>query len=124
MARMPGWLADQALGTLTIGPAKVALHTGTPCKGKTFEHHAQLVQDEAAARWRCTTCGTEGSLQEVARRLWPLAEWAGLVRTATALTPVILLPSSSPPGRLGTVAGFDVYRVQGIDRPMVAIPGA
>lgn len=27
---MPGWLADQILGALSAGPAKVALHTGTP----------------------------------------------------------------------------------------------
>jgi hypothetical protein len=34
---------------------------------------------------------------------------------------VLLLPSESPPGQIGTFHGYELYRVQGIDRPMVAI---
>jgi len=69
-------------------------------------------------------CGTTGDGMEVNKRLFPLGERAHMIRQATALAPVILLPSGSPPKFMGHFMGYEIYRVQGIEQPMVAISGA
>lgn len=93
------------------------------CAGKTFEHHVRVEPMRVSDRWRCTTCGTTGNVKEVNDRLWPLVLRAEVVREKTGLIPKILLPSESPSGLVGEFYGYYLYRVQGIERPMVAVPG-
>jgi hypothetical protein len=123
---MSRWLADQMLSSLPTGPAKVALHTGTQaCAGKTVEHHVHVEQFDPGAWWRCTSCGTTGDGMEINQRLMRLIPQIEAIRLAMDLYPAILLPSEMPPGHIGVfLGGCEVYRVQGIDRPMVAVPGA
>lgn len=104
-------------------PVACRLVTG-PCAGKTFEHHVQIEQADPAGWWRCLACGTTGDGREVNERLMRLIPQIEAIRLEWNLYPAILLPSESPPGEIGTFfGGCPVYRVQGIDRPMVAIPG-
>ncbi len=95
------------------------------CAGKTFEHHVSIDQSGPGGQWRCSSCGTTGHGMEINDRLLRLIPQIEAIRTAMNLYPSILLPSESPPGQIGTFfGGCPVYWVQGIDRPMVAIPGA
>ena len=92
------------------------------CAGKTFEHHGHLdwIGDEPG-RWRCAECGTEGDYRDANEHLMQLIPRIDAVRAAMNLDPVLLLPSDSPPKRLGQFMGCDLYRVRGIDRPLVAL---
>lgn len=92
------------------------------CAGKTFEHHVSIEQEHGET-WRCRSCHTTGTVKEVNDQLWPLMLRAETIQNCAALIPVILMPSESPPGLIGQFRGYDLYRVQGIDRPMVAAPG-
>jgi len=94
-----------------------------PCAGKTFEHHVHIEPKDCTETWRCPACKTTGTVKEVNDRLWPLVLRAEAVRERMALMPVILMPSESPPGLIGQFYGYDLYRVAGIDRPMVAAAG-
>lgn len=103
-----------------------AIPPGRPgCAGKTFEHHDSLTWDDAVlVRWRCADCGTTGGYAEINERMMPVVPWIDRVRAAMNLYPVILLPSDAKPGFFGDFMGCKVYRVQGIDKPMVALAGA
>lgn len=93
-----------------------------PCLWKTFEHHTRIVPGALGEGWwRCDDCGTIGDGLDIYDQLAPLGALADQVHAETGRVPVILLPSESPPSKLGQFAGYDLYRVQGIDRPMVAI---
>lgn len=95
-----------------------------PCKGKTFEHHDSLTWDDAVlVRWRCADCGTTGGYAEINERMMPVVPWIDRIRAAMNLHPVILMPSDAKPGFFGDFMGCKVYRVQGIDKPMVALAG-
>ena len=95
------------------------------CKGKTFEHHEQIIAtDKDPAIWECCACGTKGDFREPSERLMRLIPQIEAVRLAMNLYPALMLPSDSPPGFVGDFMGCKVYRVQGIERPMVAVPGA
>lgn len=102
----------------------LALNGVALCRGKTFEHHEQIIAtDKDPAIWECCACGTKGDFREPSERLMRLIPQIEAVRLAMNLYPALMLPSESPPGFVGDFMGCKVYRVQGIERPMVAIPG-
>lgn len=124
---MHGKWAEQIEMMRRIDPATVELiSAATPlCAGKTFEHHDSLTWDDAVlVRWRCADCGTTGGYAEINERMMPVVPWIDRVRAVMNLYPVILLPSDAKPGFFGDFMGCKVYRVQGIDKPMVALAGA
>lgn len=103
------------------------------CAGKSFEHHQQIVMAlptvdrpwlAGADQWECTACGTRASFRDATARFGALASNAKHLGALWGAEAVVLLPSDSPPGLIGRIYGCEMYRVQGIDKPMVAIPGA
>jgi hypothetical protein len=90
------------------------------CAGKTFEHHVRMELADWQT-WRCPDCGTTSSIKDISDRVARLVMQAEDIRVRTARIPVILMPSESAPGLIGQFYGYDLYRVQGISRPMVAI---
>jgi hypothetical protein len=93
------------------------------CRGKAFEHHERTeIADGQLWQWRCPECGDSGSFETT---LVTLAELLPLMHKLQEhfFRPVIafLVPSDATPGRLGGFYGCDVYRVQGIPAPMVAM---
>jgi len=99
-----------------------------PCAGKGFEHHERTVPYGMTLQssWQCPACDDIGFLGNDTRWLWEKVG-AGLLRLkeeALADRATVLLPSQASPGLFGEFMGFPVYRVQGIDKPMIAIPGA
>lgn len=118
--------SDFGQPALPTGDALLRLVTAA-CGGKTFEHHERTVPigHPASSQWRCPACGDTGCFGDFARWLMqaiviPLGQ---LQKQALSDGAVILVPSDATPGRLGQFYGHQIYRVQGIERPMVAIPG-
>ena len=98
------------------------------CAGKDFEHHERTEVDEnddgmhLPWRWRCPACGDSGSLETINTRLIALVP--ALYRLKEQMLDqgaVFLLPSDATPGKMGQFYGHDLYRVQGISDPMIAI---
>jgi hypothetical protein len=98
-----------------------------PCTGKTYEHHERTEPHGEVWRgsWRCAACGDTGYIGDFARSL---AKSTGVVlvrlqEQALAEGAVVLVPSIATAGVFGQFMGCPIFRVQGIDRPMVALPG-
>lgn len=92
------------------------------CWGKTFEHHGRIAPTMLGSGWwRCADCGTTGDGRDIFDLLAPLGGLADQLQAVTGHTLAILLPSDAPPGQIGHFAGYELYRVQGLPRPMVAI---
>jgi hypothetical protein len=108
------------LPMVPAGPVKVRLVTSS-CEGKTFEHHERVVSTGDIATWRCSACGTTGDFTEPNERLVALIPQILAIREKMNCDPVILLPSDSPPGLVGQFYLCEVYRVQGIEQPLVAL---
>lgn len=98
------------------------------CFGKAYEHHERTEVDENDEglhllwRWRCPACGDSGSLDTLNSRLVALVP--ALYRLREQMLDrdaVFLLPSDATPGRMGDFYGRPLFRVQGIDRPLIAL---
>lgn len=97
------------------------------CKGKDLEHHGRPGVDEMArwpGRWRCPDCGDSGTFEASLRKLLDLEPLLCRLQEQMLDTDaVFLLPSDATPGEHGTCFGRPVYRVRGIDRPLIALGG-
>lgn len=102
--------------------------TGPACHGKDFEHHERTEVDKndeglhLAWRWRCPACGDSGSIETLNTRLIALVP--ALYRLREQMLDrdaVFLLPSDATPGPFGQFYGRPLFRVQGIDRPLIAL---
>ncbi len=120
------WVAGTALRAAELlekyGGAAAA------CAGKDFEHHERTEADENDEgmhlpwRWRCPACGTRGSLETINTRLIALVPMLyRLKEQMLDRDAVFLLPSDATPGKMGQFHGHDLYRVQGISEPMIAL---
>ena len=98
------------------------------CRGKDFEHHERTEVGEhhdgtlALGRWRCPDCGDSGWLEAINTRLVALVP--ALYRLQEQMLDrdaVFLLPSDATPGLFGQFYGRPLYRVQGIDQPLIAL---
>lgn len=133
-----GWgpvqVSESGHTTLRAILAGLKKHAGatpvsTPaCKGKAFEHHERTEVDENDEgvhllwRWRCPVCGDSGSLDALKDRLIALVP--ALYRLKEQMLDrdaVFLLPSDATPGEMGQFYGRPLFRVQGIDRPLIAL---
>ncbi len=98
------------------------------CAGKAYEHHERTEVDEndeglhLLGRWRCPACGDSGSLETLNSRLVALVPALCRLREQRLdRDAVFLLPSDATPGRMGDFYGRPLFRVQGIDRPLIAL---
>jgi hypothetical protein len=98
------------------------------CAGRTYEHHERTESCGEVWRyhWCCPACGDTGYFADFARSL---AKSIGIVLArlqAEAMTEgaVVLVPSTATPGHFGRFMGCEMFRVQGISKPMVALPGS
>jgi hypothetical protein len=105
-----------------------ATGTAPACKGKDFEHHERTEVDEndeglhLVWRWRCPACGDRGSMEAINTKLVALIP--ALYRLTEQMLDrgaVFLLPSDATPGPFGQVYGRPLFRVQGLDRPVIAL---
>lgn len=97
------------------------------CKGKDFEHHERPGVDQEKGwpgAWRCPDCGDTGTFEASLRKLLDLQPLLYRLQEQMLDTDaVFLVPSDATPGEHGTCFGHPVYRVRGIDRPLIALGG-
>jgi hypothetical protein len=115
--------------TLTVIRAVVAsLHLPRDpsrqiCAGLDFEHHEHTEMLDNGG-WHCQACG-ESALFGTARTLGTLMTMVPLLHRLQeqllADQAVWLLPSIATPGPLGSFYGRPVYRVHGVERPLIAL---
>jgi len=95
------------------------------CAGKGYEHH-ETTTVLSDGRWECPACGGTGTFEAMFGVLLALQpQLYHLKEQMLDQGAVFLLPSEATPGRLGSVFGeYDVYRLGGITKPMIALPAS
>jgi hypothetical protein len=95
------------------------------CRGKAYENHERTeITGDVQLSWRCPDCGDKGTVETMLATLVDLLPLMHKLREQFYSPKIVfLVPSDASPGKLGEFYGCDVFRVQGIPAPMVAMTG-